>query len=244
MTGVREDYEHFLPVAKKVDAARVQTFRGDAAVAYFNVLPGLEAVLAARPALDARGVPVDWNALQELPRIALGLVYACEQVDATATPRASSPQTRAAARVLLDIGLSGAETLAKAGHLKSEDVKKLRKKCDARDPGPALTNVADFYRKHEATVRGRCPFGPEQVAEAERIATELIKTTRRKGTKLPVDKALATARTCRNQLAALLIERYEALECAAGARWGRSLGEHVPSLFSRVIQRKKKPPTS
>ncbi len=49
----------------------------------------------------------------------------------------------------------------------------------------------------------------------------------------------------RNRMAMVLARRYELVERAAGWRWGRELGEHVPALQSRarMTAPRDEPPT-
>jgi len=243
--GAKADFEAFLTAAHGMDAAKVQTFRGDASLAYHNVVAGLGAVLAEKAAVVASKLDVDWVALDELPRIALGLAYAVARVEGHAGPQKTLQQTLTRGRVLYDIGMTSADALAKSGDVPLKDVTKLRASGTPLNLARALLKLSDFYTLHRDRVKGKTPFTSALVREAAKLGSELLTTVKPTGTPRTKDKSFAEAQRDRDCLAALLVERYEALERVAGSRWGRSLGEHVPALQSRVQKaRAKKAPAA
>jgi len=241
--GVKDDFEAFLAAARATQSGKVQTFRGDASLAYHNVTAGLEAVLARKSEVLSSGLRVDWSALDDLPRIALGLVYAVEQVDGRAGVNVALQKQLAKARVLRDIAMSSASTLAKSGHVPAAEVRKLRKGTGPLNLARDLVALSDFFTRHHGAVKGRTPLTDDQLQEAAQLGGELLKQVKPKGTRTPKDKTFADAQRDRDCFAALLLERYGQLERVAGSLWGRSLSAHVPALQSRVKPkpRKKKP---
>lgn len=245
--GVKADYEAFLSAAHGVDPAKVQTFRGDASLAYHNVSAGLDAVLSQKGSTAANKVEVDWAALEELPRIALGLVFAVEQVDGRTGANVALQKQLARGRVLRDIGLGSADVLAKSGDIPAKDVKALRLGSGPLNLARALVKVSEFYTKHRGAAKGKTPFTEALVKETAELGRDLLKQVKPKGTLPAKDKALAEAQRDRDQFAALLVERHETLERVGGWFWGRNLGDHVPALQSRVRSKpraKKKPETT
>jgi hypothetical protein len=239
--GVRGDFEAFIAAAREVDASRVRTFHGDASLAHHNVSAGLKAVVAERAAIGATGFRVDWDGLTELPRIALGLVYAVERVGGQQGGDAALQKLLARARILRDIGVAAATALSKSGDVPAAEVKKLKVGAGPRNLARALVRLAEFFTTFRAEAHGRSTFGDAEVAEAERISSELLRRVKPAGVRRTPGESLTAAQRDRDAFAALLEARYELLERAAGARWGRSLGKHVPSLYARVAAGAKKP---
>lgn len=242
VTGVKADFDAFIDAARAIDPAKVQTFRGDASLAYHNALAGLEAVLAERDAIEASGLTVDWKALEEIPRVALGLVYAAEQVDGRSSANTELQRKLARGRVLRDIGVSSADTLAKSGDLPAEEVRKLHLGSGPLNMARALVKIATFFVRFQSEVKGKTPFTPALVRESEQLGSELLKVVKPGGAPRTPSKTFTDAQRDRDGFATLLVERYEVLEQVAGSRWGRNLGEHVPALQSRVRKARKKKP--
>lgn len=123
--GVQEDFDAFVVEARARDPKTLQIFRGDASLAYHNVETGLVAVLARKADVVKSRLVVDWVALGEIPRIALGLVYAVEQVDGRSRANTALQARLTKARVLRDIGLSSVVALEASGEVPNGSAKKL-----------------------------------------------------------------------------------------------------------------------
>lgn len=232
--GVEADFLAFITEARAIDAAKVTSFRGDASLAYHNVVTGLDAVLAERAAVEASGLHVDWRALEEMPRIALGLIFAGEQIDGAAGVNHALQTDLARGRVLRDIAVGSATSLASAGVIPADSPAKLKGAAGPLNLGKQLTKIAVFFSKHGDAVKGMTPFKPELVREAAAIGARLVKTSKPAGTLTPKARRIADAQRDRDAFAALLSQRFDLLDRAGGSRWGRSVGEHVPALQSRV----------
>ncbi|MFO0606431.1 MAG: hypothetical protein U0324_24885 [Polyangiales bacterium] len=234
---VRGVEEHF---RRHIDAARARAgeappaFRGDAALAYHNVRLGLAEVTAARAALEATGYRVDWAALEQLPEIALALAYAAEQVAGQEGVNAEYQRTYARARIVRDIGMSSVEALVKSGDLTAADRKKLLKGGSPLQLAGELDGLARFYAARSDAFRGKSPFTAALAREAAALGEALMRVVTPKGGRKSPSAARAAAARDRDALAALLVARYAELDRAAGALWGRALGDHVPALQARV----------
>ncbi len=164
--GVEADFLAFITEARAIDAAKVTSFRGDPSLAYHNVVAGLDAVLAERAAVEASGLRVDWRALEEMPRIALGLVFASERIDGPAGVNGALQTDLARGRVLRDIALSSVTSLASAGAIPADSASKLKGAAGPLNLGKLLVKVAAFFNKHGDAVKGMTPFKPELAREA------------------------------------------------------------------------------
>lgn len=232
--GVEADFLAFITEARAIDAAKVTSFRGDPSLAYQNVVAGLDAVLAERENIVASGFKVDWRALEEMPRIALGLVFASEQVDGSAGDNSGRQTDLARGRVLRDIALGSVTSLASAGVVPADSPAKLKGAVGPLNLGKLLVKISAFFNKHRDAVKGMTPFKAELVREAAEIGARLVKTSKPAGALASKSKDLAAAQRDRDAFAALLSQRFDLLDRAGGSRWGRSVGEHVPALQSRV----------
>lgn len=237
--GVEADFMAFIAEARAIDAAKVTSFRGDASLAYHNVVTGLDAVLAERAAVEASGLHVDWRALEEMPRIALGLVFANEQIDGAAGVNRALQTDLSRGRVLRDIALASIDALASAGDVPEGSAAKFKGGAGPLNLGKQLTKIAAFFRKHANAVKGLTPFKPALVREAATLGAKLVTTSKPAGTPTVKPKSLADAQRDRDAFAALLTRRFDALDRVGGSLWGRSVEKHVPALQSRVRSAKK-----
>ncbi len=232
--GVEADFLAFITEARAIDAAKVTSFRGDPSLAYHNVVAGLDTVLAERESIVASGFKVDWRALEEMPRIALGLVFASEQVEGSAGDNSARQTDLARGRVLRDIALSSVTSLANSGALPADSASKLKGSVGPLNLGKLLVKISAFFNKHRDAVKGMTPFKADLVREAAEIGARLVKTSKPAGALASKSKGLSDAQRDRDAFAALLSQRFDLLDRAGGSRWGRSVGEHVPALQSRV----------
>lgn len=239
VAGVEADFLAFINEARGVDAAKVTSFRGDPSLAYHNVVTGLEAVLAERDKVVASGLHVDWRALQEAPRIALGLVFACERIDGTAGVNRALQTDLARGRVLRDIALSSIASLASSGAIPADSPAKLKSTAGPLNLGKLLVKIAGFFSKHRDAVKGMTPFKPELASEAAAVGARLLKTAKPVGAIKVKPRQLADAQRDRDAMAALLSLRLEALDRVGGSLWGRELADHIPSMQSRLHTSKK-----
>lgn len=219
--GVVDDFDAFVTEARGYDGAKVQTFRGDASLAYHNVAAGLDAVLAEKAAVVASGLKVEWAKLELRGSRSGSCMRPSRSTGARAPTRCCNKQL-ARGRVLRDIGVSSADTLVKSGNLKASDVKTLHNGSGPLNLARALVKVAAFFKKHRAAVKGMTPFTAVEEAEAAELGHALLKQVKPKGTPRTKSKTLSDAQRDRDCFAALLEARYEALN---GWR-GRSGGAH------------------
>jgi len=240
VAGVKSHYDHYLPVARANAPATVLVFRGDAALAHHNAHLAVTTLLMHRDAVAATGFRVDFGAIEAIPQIALALAYAVEQVEGRTGANADLQATLARARVLRDIGMSSVTTLVKSGDLRAEDLKKLRKGSGPLNLAGELDALATLVVEKQGVFRNRSPFTLAHAKESADIAAALKRQVTPKGGRKPTATALTAAQRDRDLLAALLVARYELLERAAGALWGRALEQHMPTLLSRVGVRAKK----
>jgi hypothetical protein len=240
VAGVKSHYDRYLPVARDSAPATALVFRGDAALAHHNANLAVSALLAQRDALAATGFRVDFGALEAIPQIALALAYAVEQVEGRTGANADLQATLARARVLRDIGMSSVTTLVKSGGLGADDQKKLRKGSGPLNLAGELDALATLVVEKQRVFRNQSPFTLAHAKEAAELAAALKRQVTPKGGRKPTATALAGAQRDRDLLAALLVARYELLERAAGALWGRALEQYVPTLLSRVGVKPKK----
>lgn len=242
--GVKQHFDRHIAAARAHAGPSPAPFRGDASLAHHNARVGLDAVLAARAALEATGLRVDWAALATLPELCLALVYAAEQVAGFGGANADYQKTYARARIVRDIGMSSVETLVKSGDLTAADLKRLRKGASPLHLAGELDGLARFFAEKGEVFRGKSPFTAALAREASQLGAELMRVVTPKGGRKAPSSERKAAAYDRDALAALLVTRHGELDRAAGALWGRALGEHVPALQARVATGRGKKPAA
>lgn len=179
--GVRQHFDRHIDSARAHAEPSPAPFRGDASLAHHNARVGLDAVLAARAALEATGLRVDWAALATLPELGLALVYAAEQVAGFGGANADYQKTYARARIVRDIGMSSVETLVKSGDLTAADLKRLRKGASPLHLAGELDGLARFFAEKGEVFRGKSPFTAALAREAAQLGAELMRVVTPKG---------------------------------------------------------------
>ncbi|MEO7332188.1 MAG: hypothetical protein ABI193_26665 [Minicystis sp.] len=241
--GSAEDFAKFLPFAQEIPAGDVLPFRADAALAYHNIVTGLDAVLAHESTLTALPAPFQLSTLKSLPRCALALMYAFAQVDRSSPGTASKLLKRAAE--LRDLLLSSAVALSKAGLLPEKEVRRIQQGKGKRDQAQDCVDLAALFRAHASALKGKSAISKAQIDESAQVGDELLKLLKPRHAKAKVAPAVKSAVDARDRLWTLVVTRHrEQLRRAGMWIFVDDVDEHVPPLQSRVVRRGKKPKAS
>lgn len=234
VTGSQAEYERFLAEARALDAREVKPFRADASLAYHNVSRGAEALLAQRVRL-AREVPgLDLSRVQQLPRLALAVIFAASQVDRGAPVTRSEIRTRLArAHVLRDLLLSSASAAAKAGLIPLRKVEKVREGRGQIDVAQDCVDLAALFTEYASVLRGKTAVSSEQVREAATVGTELLSLLKPMSARRTKTQSteLTSAVDARDRLWTLLVRDAEQARRAGFWLWGEDgVDAHVPRI--------------
>jgi hypothetical protein len=219
--------------------AEVIPFRADADLAYYNAMRGRDALLAARPAVEASGFRADWARIDALGSLGLAMAYAASRVDAL--PRESNEvlDLLREARPLRRVLLSHARTLSLLDRCPAKEVARIEKGTGARDVANDLADLAALYLAHDLVIAGGT-VQTGQVRRAEVLGAALIEKIRPASAVRPSRRTAdqQSAMALRDRVWTLFVRAYEHIELAAGAVWGRHVNKHLPSLQARAVARK------
>lgn len=243
--GSEEALAEFRPHAQKLDSRDIQPMRADAALAYHNIVIGVNAVLSKQAALAKLPAPFKLESVKSLPRLALALLFAARQVDRKAGSPGTTKQMLRRANELRTLLLTAAEALANSKIIPARLVEKIRKGRGVRDLVQDCIDLAALFRKYAAEIAGKTAITKEQIDEAASVGNSLLRVlvpkAARKAKKTPDD--VKDAVELRDRLWTLLVTRYrEHLRRAGMWQWGDDVDDHVPPLQSRAAASRKSAP--
>ena len=233
-SGSEEHFQRFLPEARRLPAGEVVRLRADATLAYHNVVEGVGAVWPLRERLGRELVAFPLATIATLPDLALGLIFAVNQVDRGAGT-AALPGLLGAASPLREAMLVTAEALALQGLLPAREVRRIRAGRGSIDSAKDLVDLAALFRKNAGALRGKSPITVEQVRQAADLGTELLqllRPTSRKKTPA-MTPAIQQQLDDRDRLWTLLVQRHDLLWRAGAWLLGRDVTHRVPGLQGR-----------
>jgi hypothetical protein len=228
----------FRAEAEAVDERDVRPFRGSATLAIHNVRAGVAAVMAERSWFerDAQGPKVDFTRLAKTIEVARAMAFAARRAEQVVIRRPDMKARFARAAKLRRVLLKAADALVDAGLLDADAVAAIKAGRGWFDVAQDCVDLASLFRRNAAKVRGKTAVTAAQLREAAQLGEELLDTLTPEGAKPTGARAreLADAIALRDRLGTVLAHRYAEVERAAGWRWGRALGDYVPSVLSRV----------
>jgi hypothetical protein len=240
VVGSQKAYEHYLPAAAAIDAAEVRPFRADASLAYHNIERALDSIAPFIDQIKEELPTIHVKELAELSELALAVMFAAAQVDRAND--GSTPKLLVEARELRDLMLTGAEALAKAGLVPSREVARIREGNGLIDTAQDCVDLAALFLKHAKKVKGKTAVSKDDVKQAAKIGTELLRRLKPKGAKGKGPEGLAEAVANRDRLWTLLVKRHRELRRVGMWIWADEVDAHVPALQSRVAKKKSDKP--
>jgi len=246
--GSEAALEKHRAAAEAIPESEVIPFRADAHLAYHNAIVGHDVVVEARARIDATGFRTVWATLNAIGEIGEAVIFADGRVDADPAAKGEILALLREARPLRALLLSEARTQALKKKSLLPEFKRIEKGAGPIDASQDLVDLATFFTRNKLAKKGAA-VTPDDVKRASELGSDLLRrlkpTGAKRGSARSAEQKQAAA--LRDRMWTLLVRSYAHLECAAGAVWGRSLGEHVPSLQSRYVPAKraaKVPPTS
>jgi len=237
-TSGKAAYEHFLPLATAIPTEGLDVCRTDVEIARVNIERGVEAIRHHVATLAQKLPQCPTSEIQELPALALALLFAAGKVSKTASS-GEIEKRLAAMRPLREAGLKQLEVFALLGLIPTKVPTGLRKGSGPLDNARDAVAIPGAFHDHEAAIGDKHPF---TAALLEKLGSEgdwLVKQLKPSGAKAetaPRDPASLV----RDQLWALINERHEALRQAGAVVFGlKNLDDHVPPLGARVASAEK-----
>lgn len=242
-------YEACRAEAEAIDGRDVVSFKGSSVLAMHNARRGVEAVMAERGWFegDKEAPKVSFVKVAATTDAAKALAFATRRAEQVVVKRSDLRARLVQASRIRRTLLRACDALVDAGALDAGEVAAIREGRGWFDTVQDCIDLAALLRRNGAKIRGKTAVTAAQINEAATLGSELLAVLRPTGAKASGAKAdaLSAALDMRNRMAMVLARRYELVERAAGWRWGRELGEHVPALQSRtrVIAPREEPPT-
>jgi hypothetical protein len=244
VAGSEASLEKHRAAAEAIADGEVIPLRADAHLAYHNAVAGRDAVLAAKAPIEATGFRVEWELVRAIGEVAEAVIFADGRVDADPEVKGEVLVMLREARPLRALMLSEARTRALKHKALLPEVRRIEKGRGAVDAVQDLIDLATFFTRNKLARAGGA-VTPADLKRAAELGAELLRRLKPKGAKRGSARSAEQqkAAALRDRLWTLLVRRYEHLECAGGAAWGRLLDEHIPSLQSRYVAAKRTPKT-
>lgn len=225
--------QYIVLAEQQIPADDLPPYRQNPALAYQNCRAGLAALAAYEPQIKLLPAPFDFAAMKALPALAMGVIYAAAQADA------SSPGTiaglRKQASALRDLLLSNAVGLAKSGVLPAKEVRDIQKGSGLVDNAQDCVDLAELYTAHAADLAGKTAITKEQIDQTRTVGDQLLTLLKAKNAPAQTRQEKFAAIAARDRLGALMVAWYEQhLRRAGYWIWGRDIDAHVPPLHSHA----------
>jgi hypothetical protein len=232
--GAMAAFQTYQPLAAAVPASQVVLFRGDPNVVYTNVLNATRNLLANRTQILAELPNEDLTVFENLPQIALGLLYAALQATHRSTKQPTLQANLKEAHALRALLLSSAAALAQAGILDAAVVNQIRKGRGLLDVARDLIALAGLFNANALVIAGKTPITVDQVNRASELGTLLQGQLKPKGA--PKVKPVNTAADIRDRFWALVVQHYDRVWRVGALLFGQSeVSSKIPPLLSHVV---------
>lgn len=228
-------YTHFLSQAEAVAPGSERRLSVESSLARHNVDVGVAYFVSIEADIVAAMPACPVNRYEELPSLALALMFACDQVVERASDGEIHRRLNECGRLRAPM-LKMLEVLADpiVGIADSTIVKDIRAGTGPMDKARDAVNIAAYFRRLGPAAAGKHPFSEEQIRALAEHGHWLIPQLTPGNAVVPTEEANPAMRI-RDQLWTLLWDRYDQLRGAVAAVCGLyALDEHVPPLGSRL----------
>ena len=231
-------FEQVAPLAREIPQDEVEYLPVSARIAFVNARDGYE-IIAPHLATIRTLCNVDVDAIERVPKIASGLLFAERRLTITVPAKKSDLVARMTRGRWFRAGfLHQAKAAAIFGLLPEEPVDRIASGRGDVDAVEDIIALVALFRQHEPALKNRMVVTPEMLDEAERLAAGLQEELRPKGAlskAKSIDAEIAAATLDRNRLWTLLKRSYAELQRVAAFL---GIGP-VPSLYSRQALKRR-----
>ena len=214
-------FAHFRPQAEAVSRVGLAVFNADAAVVHGNVKAAVS-VLGPRLHEAARHlVDPPYATVLELPSLALGLVHAANRVPGRKLSEGEIAEALAEVAPWRALALRYLEVASdpKLDLLPAERVRAVRSGTGPLDLAGDAVVLSDLFAEYGESLEGKHPFQPHHLSRMAELGATLLQSI--KPARAPATPSeRQPAAVLRDQFAALLVARYEALRLCASAVLG------------------------
>jgi len=228
-------FNHFAPLVAGIPESDLELWHYDAEILRVNTQRTLDALEPFLQATAKKMGHINVAEIRELPRLGLALAFADARVFVAASAR-EIKTTQARQRPKRKLAIAQLVILNEMGLIKDPS------KVEAILPGKGPVDEARdgvacvaVFRDNAAKVTGKHPFDDAWFAELAADSNWLLDQLKITGAK--VDKQPKSPDALgRDQLFTEIVRRYGQGKKVAVERWGwKSVDEHYPSLFARVV---------
>lgn len=229
-------FAHFRPLAEKVPADGLALFTGQALLMRANIKTALDRLEPHLPAVVDRLVAPRLAEIFELPSLAMALDFAVGRVPVAKLSAREIDGMLAEGGPWRDLLLGYLEVASHPliGLLPAERVAAVRAGYGKLDKAQDFVALPGLFAEYGAALEGKHPFPADKLDLLATLGGALVREIR--PGRAPVEVAKRTAESIlRDQLAALVVERYDHLQVLATVALGkRGADELLPALRSAV----------
>jgi hypothetical protein len=228
----------FLRAAAAIEPDQILPLRADPTVAQHNVSAGVAAVMEYAEHAREHLPHVDLDELRSLPDLALAVIAAAREVDATdeAEARRLLDEAGALRRLLR----ASAVALAEAGALSPRDAARVRDTRGPFDAGADCLALAALFQRRAGDLEGKTAVAEADVARAAEVGAALRALLRPKAAARKPGPGGMSPVELRDRLWTLLAIRHERLWAVGAYIYGHAVDDHVPALLAPVAGRRPK----
>ena len=228
-------FKHFAPLVAGIPESDLELWHYDAEILRVNTQRSLDALEPFLQATAKKMGHINVAEIRELPRLGLALAFADARVFIAASAQ-EIKTTQARQRPKRKLAMAQLVILNEMGLIK--DPSKVEAILPGRGPlDEARDGVAcvAVFRDNAADVKGKHPFDDAWLAGLAADSNWLLEQLKVSGAKIDKQPKSADA-LVRDQLFTEIVRRYGQGKKVAVERWGwKSVDEHYPSLFARVV---------
>jgi hypothetical protein len=229
-------FEHFRPLAEKVPADGLAVFTGQALLMRANIKAALEAIEPHLPAAVSKLHDPMLTDVFELPSLVMALDFAAGRVPVAKLSAGEIEKMLAEGAPWRELMLRYLEVAAHPliGLLPRERVIKVRQGTGKLDQAQDFVAIPGLFVEFKDALAGKHPFPAEKLDLLATLGGVLVQNVRPGRSVTEVRKRTAEA-ILRDQLAELVVARYDHLEVLATVAVGRrKAAELLPALRSAV----------
>jgi len=214
-------FAHFRAEAEAVTREGLAVFTADPALVLQNVKTAVSVLSPRLPEVALHLVDPPYATVLELPALALALLHAANRVPARKLSEGEIQEAQREVAPLRALTLTYLEVASDPllGLLPTERVRKVRAGSGPLDLAGDAVVISELFEEYGESLHGKHPFRPEHLTRMAELGATLLQSLKpARAPSTPAERQPAAV--LRDQFAALLVTRYDALRLCASAVFG------------------------